>query len=131
MMTAEHVRYVWQWTVLLCVSILGGILLLPSLAPDFPLSRFFLTLSVVALVNVGVWFLLARGIGKRNREGTVILLAGIGGKFLFYLFYLLVYWIAAKNLTKAFVLTFFALYLIFTFFLAVHLLKLLKNNKLY
>ena len=68
------------------------------------------------------------GIQKKDKEGMVFLLGGIGVKFLLYLLFILLFWIATKNLSKAFILTFFALYLIFTFFTAGHLLKLLKNK---
>jgi uncharacterized membrane protein len=68
------------------------------------------------------------GINKNNKEGMVYLLGGIGVKFLLYLLVIMLFWIATKNLSKAFILTFFALYLIFTFFTVAHLLKLLKNK---
>ena len=68
------------------------------------------------------------GVTKKNREGVVVLLGGIGAKFLLYLLYILVYWLVTKNLSKPFILTFFTLYLIFTFFLGSHLFKLLKNK---
>jgi uncharacterized membrane protein len=68
------------------------------------------------------------GIRKGNKEGTVYLLAGIGVKFLLYLLFILLSWVLTKNLSKAFIITFFALYLIFTFFTAAHLFKTLKNK---
>jgi uncharacterized membrane protein len=68
------------------------------------------------------------GIKKHNKEGVVYLLAGIGVKFLLYLLFILLSWIVTKNLSKPFIITFFALYLFFTFFTAAHLLKLLKNK---
>jgi len=68
------------------------------------------------------------GIQKENKEGMVFLLGGIGVKFLLYLLFILLFWIVTKNLSKAFIVTFFALYLVFTFFTAGHLLKLLKNK---
>jgi hypothetical protein len=36
--------------------------------------------------------------------------------------------LVTKILSKPFIITFFALYLVFTFLLAIHLFKLLKNN---
>jgi len=71
---------------------------------------------------------MSAGINRKSKEGVVYLLAGIGVKFLLYLLFILLFWIATKNLTKAFILTFFALYLFFTFFTAAHLFKLLKNK---
>jgi hypothetical protein len=53
---------------------------------------------------------------------------GISGKFLLYLLYILIYWLVAKIITKPFIISFFTLYLVFTFLLAGNILKLLKNK---
>jgi len=71
---------------------------------------------------------MSASIKKNSKESVVYLLAGIGVKFLLYLLFILLFWITTKNLTKVFILTFFALYLFFTFFTATHLFKLLKNK---
>jgi hypothetical protein len=55
-------------------------------------------------------------------------LAGIGGKFLSYLFLILVFWLQGKNLSKEFIIAFFVLYLLLTFFLLGVLFKTLKTN---
>jgi len=60
----------------------------------------------------------------------MILLAGFTVKFLLYLLYILLFWLLTKNITKAFVLAFFALYLIFTYFTIRSLFKLLKTKQL-
>jgi uncharacterized membrane protein YqjE len=56
------------------------------------------------------------------------MMGGIGGKFLLYLLFILLFWGLTKNISKPFIVTFFALYLIFTFFTTWHLLKSLKNK---
>ena len=66
--------------------------------------------------------------GKKDKEGIIYVMGGIGLKFLLYLAYILVFWAVTKNLSKGFIITFFALYLVFTFFLAESLLKILKNK---
>ena len=89
---------------------------------------FLITLGSVTFVNLLTYLVMHAGIQKNNKDGVVYLLGGIGVKFLLYLLFILLFWLATKNLSKAFIITFFALYLIFTFFTAGHLFKLLKNK---
>lgn len=121
-------RYIWQLLVLASVLVILGILLIPRIELNLSLISFLVLLLSVTVVNLIAYLVMTGGIGKSNREGVVILMAGIGVKFLLYLLCILVFWLVTKNLTKAFIITFFALYLVFTFLLASHLLKLLKNK---
>lgn len=124
----KYLRYLWQFFTLSAILALLGILLIPGRDFGLPLSHYLITLCSLGLINLSAFLFMARAIGKENRDGAVIMMAGIGGKFLLYLLYLLLFWILVKNLTIQFIITFFALYLIFTFLLALHLLKMLKNN---
>jgi hypothetical protein len=124
----DRVRYIWQLLVLASVLTISGILLMPYIVPGISVVDFLLTLGCVTIVNLVTYLIMYAGINKNNKEGMVYLLGGIGVKFLLYLLVIMLFWIATKNLSKAFILTFFALYLIFTFFTVAHLLKLLKNK---
>ena len=125
----EHLRYVWQNLVLTGVAILAGILIIHYLpVEDMPFPNFLSMVLYYSLVNILAWEIMYRGITKKSRDGMVVLLAGLGIKFLFYLAYILIYWLVVKNIGKAFIVTFFALYLGFTFLLAINLFKLLKNK---
>ena len=124
----NHFRFVWQLLVLASLLILLGILMIPRSGIDISLNGYVITIVSVTGINVIAWFIMVHGITKSNRDGVVILLGGIGAKFLLYLLYILVYWLVTKILTKPFIITFFALYLVFTFLLAGHLFKLLKNK---
>jgi hypothetical protein len=124
----ERIRFTWQLLVLASVLVLLGILVLNGIQADLTPAAFLGTAMSVAGINFLTYLLMSAGIRKNNREGVVFLLAGIGLKFLLYLLFILLVWILTKNLTKAFILTFFALYLIFTFFTAFHLINLLKNK---
>jgi len=94
-----------------------------NLPGDIPI-----TLGSVTLVNLLTFLVMHTGIQKNSKEGVVYMLGGIGVKFLLYLLFILLFWIATKNLSKPFIITFFALYLVFTFFTAGHLFKMLKNK---
>jgi hypothetical protein len=124
----NRIRYIWQ--LLVCASLLAvaGILVIPDMETGLDLVQYLVTLTGITLINLTAWLVMVRGIRKSNREGVVVLLAGIGLKFLLYLLYLLVFWMVTKKLTKPFILTFFALYLGFTFLLAIHLFKVLNNK---
>jgi hypothetical protein len=124
----NQIRYTWQILVLSSIILILGILLIPRLGFELSLNHFIITLISVTAINLLAWFIMVRGTRKSTQDGAVILLAGMGVKFILYLLYILVFWLVTKNLTKPFIITFFALYLVFTFFLAGHLLKLLKNK---
>jgi hypothetical protein len=121
-------RYIWQLLVLSSLLLLTGFLLLPRLGIQVSLQTYLVTLLSVTGISLVSYLIMGMGIRKKDQGGVVILLAGIGVKFLLYLVYILVFWLVTKNLSKGFILTFFALYLIFTFLLAIHLFKLLKNK---
>lgn len=124
----ERVRFIWQLLVITSLLALMGMVLIPRLRVEISTMEFLVTLASVLMINLITYLILSGGAKKNSKEGVVFLLGGIGTKFLLYLLFILLFWIGTKNLSKAFILTFFALYLMFTFFTAGHLLKLLKNK---
>ena len=124
----ERVRFIWQLLVLSSLLALLGMVLIPRIHLEVSIMDFLITLGSLIMINLITYLIMYNGIQKNNKEGIVYLLGGIGVKFLLYLMFILLLWIATKNLSKAFILTFFALYLMFTFFTAGHLLKVLKNK---
>ena len=124
----DRIRYIWQLLVLSSFLLVLGILLIPRLSFELYLNSYLVSLISVTAINLITYLVMTTGIQKGNREGVVILLAGIGLKFLLYLLYILVFWLVTKNLSKPFIIAFFALYLVFTFLLAAHLFKVLKNK---
>jgi hypothetical protein len=124
----DRIRFIWQLLVLASILLILGIYFIPRIQVDLSPTFFLVTLLSVVVINFITYLVMTAGIIKNSKEGVVYLLAGIGVKFLLYLLFILLSWIVTKNLTKAFIITFFALYLFFTFFTAAHLLKLLKNK---
>lgn len=124
----DRIRYIWQLLVLSISLFLLGILVIPHVNADLSHNRYYILLFAVTFINLIAYLVMIRGIRKGEREGTFILLAGIGLKFLLYLLMILVFWLVTKNLDKPFIIAFFALYLVFTILLAGHLYKALKNN---
>lgn len=124
----DRIRYIWQLLVIASFFLVLGILLIPRLNIELNLNSYLVSLIAVTAINLIAYLVMITGIQKSNREGVVILMAGVGLKFLLYLLYILVFWLVTKNLSKPFIITFFALYLGFTFLLAAHLFKVLKNK---
>jgi len=124
----DRIRYIWQILILSSVLLILGILVIPSISIQISLNEYMVTLLAITLINLTAYLVMTSGIQKSNRDGVVIVLSGIGLKFLLYLIYILIFWLVTKNLLKPFIITFFALYLVFTLMLAGHLLKLLKNK---
>ena len=111
-----------------CTFTPAALLVLPRTELAISMDQFMGLLLAVSLINIITWLILNRGIGKDSRDGTMISMAGIGLKFLLYLLCILGFWLPSKNLSKAFIIVFFALYLIFTFLLAFNLFKMLRNK---
>ncbi len=124
----NDLRYIWQLLVIASLIVIIAILVIPATNIGVQLNHFLVTVGFVTVINLASFLVLSAGIRKGERDGTMFLLAGIGLKFILYLFYILAFWLVTKNLSKPFIISFFALYLVFTIFLAVHLFKLLKNK---
>ncbi|MGW8314524.1 MAG: hypothetical protein ACWGNV_02910 [Bacteroidales bacterium] len=124
----DSIRFIWQLLVLASILLLGGLLLFHAFSIPMSPGNYLITVTSATLITLISFLLMSNGIRKNGQGGMVLLMAGLGVKFLLYLMFLLVFWLVVKNLSKPFVLTFFALYLTFTFFLAIHLFKLLKNK---
>ena len=124
----DRIRFIWQLLVLTSILALLGMVLIPRFNVEISAAVFLIALASVTIVNLLTYLVMYAGIQKNSKEGVVYLLSGIGVKFLLYLLFILLFWIATKNLSKQFIITFFALYLIFTFFTTGHLFKILKNK---
>jgi hypothetical protein len=124
----DRIRFIWQLLVLSSILVLTGLLIISFSDLNINPTDFLVTLGAVMAVNLITYLIMYQGIVRNDKEGMVYLLGGIGAKFLLYLLFILLFWLVSKNLSKPFIVTFFALYLIFTFFTAGHLLKLLKNK---
>jgi len=124
----SSLRYIWQLLILSAAILLTGVLFIQHTTLSISPGIYVITVASVTVINLVSYLVMAAGISKRDQAGMVVLQAGIGLKFLLYLLVILVLWLVTKKLDIDFILTFFALYLVFTVFLAIHLYKLLKNK---
>ena len=121
-------RFIWLQLIISSLVTLAGILMITFIPLDLLVTHLLIMVIVMTVITILSYLIMARGIEKSNREGTFFLLSGLGLKFLLYLVFILLFWIFTKNLTKPFIITFFLLYLTFTFFMVLSLFKLLKDK---
>ncbi len=124
----ERFRHIWQLLVLYAILLLAGTTLLHYTSISLTIQLYVLTLSVMTLITIAAYIFSMIGVSKGESKQGIFLLAGLGGKFLLYLVFILILWATGKNLTKPFIIAFFILYLFLTFFLIRILYKVLKTN---
>jgi len=127
MIKSQSVRSVFLLSVLsLGILVIGNIM--PSfLSNPFPLLQFNLSLLFFYLVNLIVVVLFFRGEKQRDKKKTIVFtFSAISLKFILYLIFIIGYYLIAKKLTKEFIISFFILYLTFTFFTIWRFLNSLK-----
>jgi F0F1-type ATP synthase assembly protein I len=95
---------------------------------SLPFSQSLLITAGSFVISTLILFLLLRGADKESKTRVVLTFAGITLKFILYLVLLLIAYFFLKKLTPQFIVTFFVIYLTFTFFVIFSLLKAFKSN---
>lgn len=108
--------------------LLTGLLVIHATSFQMSEKTYATLLTVMTIITMGAYLLISIGTKKEEKERGIFILAGIGGKFVAYLFLILAFWAGGKNLTREFIIVFFVLYLFLTFFLVRILYKTLKSN---
>ncbi len=106
----------------------GGVLMFHHTTIDFDSRTYVILLTSMTMITMGTYLLVMAGVKRKETERGMFLLAAVGGKFIAYLIMILIFWSVGKNLKTEFIIIFFILYLLFTFFLVKVLYKTLKNN---
>lgn len=125
---SDRLKITMQLFILFGLLSVGGLLLLRFTTIDLASSTFIIISFFCTIITLAVYLAVSAGIRKGGSAQVSWTLAGISGKFLAYLLFILIYWAFTKNLTNPFIIAFFAVYLVLTFFLVVVLLKLLRTN---
>ncbi len=126
----ESLKYSGLLLILFLLACCTGIILKSKYNIDFTdsdlvlLSFSFLTSTQISLI---IFF---RGLRKENREQVLSTLLSISLKFLLELFIALIWFVLAKKTSQTMVILFFVLYLSFSMFLIITMLKTLKNKPL-
>jgi len=93
-------------------------------------TEYAVTLSYIFIVGQAVLWFFFRGLEKSPRKGILYTFASISAKFILYLIYLVVFSLITKNLSMDYIIAFFVLYLAFTFYVLIVMVKTLKNKQL-
>jgi len=121
-------KYIWQLLVITAVLVLAGILVTTQTAIDLSPRTFLGLLSFTFLVTLGLMIFLWPVADRNEEKKSLYALIAVAVKFLLYLIFILICWAVGKNLSKSFVIAFFALYLIFTIFYVRVMVKTLITN---
>ena len=121
-------KYIWQLLVITAFLILAGILVTTQTAIDLSPWAFLGLLSFTFLVTLGLMIFLWPMADRNEEKKSLYTLIALAVKFLLYLIFILIWWAVGKNLSKPFVIAFFALYLIFTIFYVRVMVKTLITN---
>lgn len=123
-------KYHFFLTLLFLILIPGGWILTSHTNIRFEFSEFAITVTYLFLVSQTVLYLFFKGLEKSPGKGVIYTFVSLSAKFIMYLVFLVVFWLVAKNLTADYLITFFVLYLAFTFFVLIVMVKTLKNKQL-
>jgi len=127
-MIISRAKHLFQLLLFYMILLPGGILLIRSIEYALEVPVYASLLTIMTMITLGAYLLIAAGMRRGEKEQGIFLLAGLGGKFLAYLILILVYWAVGKNLTKEFIIVFFVLYLMLSVFLINIIFKALKTN---
>ena len=126
MRVSLQLKYAAYLSVLSLSFLLIGLFLIPDQITGISRNQFLLTLSFYFLVNLVVLSLFFKGKSKDPRKSLLYTFSAISAKFLLYLLFIVVYFLVTKNLSTSYLIVFFILYLAFTLFTVLAIVKALK-----
>ena len=119
------------WLILIeSVILAGGLVLAPVHDPGFDFAGIAVLSLSFALLSLLTLFIFFRGQKKDPQSQTIHLLVAMGIKFIAELVLALIWFFVAKKSGLASVILFFVLYLAFTLFSVLVVLKTLKYKPL-
>jgi len=107
-----------------------GQFLVPLIFPLLDRGQVIITIIFFFFVNMGVLLAFFRGLDKNPKNGLLYTFAAISAKFLAYIIFILLFYLLTKNLSSNYLILFFVLYLAFTIFILLALVKELKTRKI-
>ncbi len=126
MRVSLQLKYAAYLSVLSLSFLLIGLFLIPDQITGISRNQFLLTLSFYFLVNLVVLSLFFKGKSKDPKKSLLYTFSAISAKFLLYLLFIVVYFLVTKNLSTSYLIVFFILYLAFTLFTVLAIVKALK-----
>ncbi|HWR99388.1 MAG TPA: hypothetical protein VN249_02175 [Prolixibacteraceae bacterium] len=122
-------RYFLKKALLLCLVVIGlSLLLYDSVLKGFYLKLYPLQVAVVSIVTVISHLRLMTAVEQNARKFSTTFLSVMSVKLFIYLVFILVCLLLDRSNAVNFVLTFLALYVIFTIFEVTEISNFLKKN---
>ena len=112
------------------VVLSAGFLFLTVLQEKLFLTDYVILTAVFSLITLISVIIFRRGESREPRSQTMHTFVSLSLKFLLELVLTLIWFILAKKTSSGSVLMFFVLYLAFSLFLILYILKTLKNKSL-
>jgi hypothetical protein len=115
----------------LFTAVLGAIAyLLPSVFPDVTIlaNQFWVVFGFLAGITFIAYVVADLGMKRNPEAGVMAIMASIALKMIFSMAFVLIYSVNSKEKGMVFVLNFFSLYLLFSFFEIYSLLRNLRHQ---
>ncbi len=126
MRVSVQLKYAAYLSILSFSFLIIGLFLIPGQISGISRNQFLLTLSFYFLVNLVVISLFFKGKRKDPKKSLLYTFSAISAKFLLYLLFIVIYFLVTKNLSTTYLIVFFILYLAFTLFTVLAIVKALK-----
>ena len=126
MRVSVQLKYAAYLLVLTLSFLIIGLFLIPNQISGISRNQFLLTLSFYFFVNLVVISLFFKGKRKDPKKSLLYTFSAISAKFLLYLLFIVIYFLVTKNLSTTYLIVFFILYLAFTLFTVLAIVKALK-----
>jgi hypothetical protein len=123
-------KYVFFLALLNLLIALAGQVFISITAEHFDMSSLLGLLAAFSLISVITVLIFLRGRSKDPQSQTMHTMVAMSLKFLLDLIAALLWFVVAKKNSTSFLLMFFVLYLTFTLFSVIYILKTLKNKPL-
>ncbi|TCC97857.1 hypothetical protein FBD94_14635 [Pedobacter hiemivivus] len=121
----------FTFSYLLFTVVLGAIAyLLPSVFPDVKIlaNKFWVVFGFLAGITFIAYVVADLGMKRNPEAGVMAIMASIALKMIFSMAFVLIYSVNSKEKGMVFVLNFFSLYLLFSFFEIYSLLRNLRHQ---
>ena len=126
----DTLKYLALTLVLLLIILTAGAILVKNSSTDFTFSEYFLLSFSMASIAAAVILIFMRGQHREAKEEVMFTFTAIGLKFILELFLAMAWFLIAKKSSIQCVILFFVLYLTFSIFTVVCILKRLKKKSL-
>jgi hypothetical protein len=126
----DYLKYFFPLFILFLLLVCGTLVVNSSFSLGMNVTPVVILVSSFALSTLISLLIFKRGLSLEPEAHTMSTFVAVGIKFLLELFIALLWFVAAKKTSAEYILLFFVLYLAFSLFSIIVLLKTLKKKTL-